>query len=54
MAARRLTHATLLGITQPCLSDLLRGRVDKFSLDTLVAFAARAGLAVHLEMTLTA
>jgi predicted XRE-type DNA-binding protein len=43
-AARRL------GVTQPRLSDLLRGRVAKFSLDALVALAARAGLAVHLEI----
>jgi predicted XRE-type DNA-binding protein len=43
-AARRL------GVTQPRLNDLLRGRIDKFSLDALVELAARAGLAVHLEI----
>ena len=32
----------------------LRGRVGKFSLASLVAFAARAGLSVHLEITLAA
>ena len=47
-AARRL------GVTQPRLNDLLRGRVGKFSLDALVALAARAGLAVQLEITLAA
>jgi predicted XRE-type DNA-binding protein len=47
-AARRL------GVTQPRLNGLLRGRVGKFSLDALVALAARAGLAVHLEITLVA
>jgi predicted XRE-type DNA-binding protein len=47
-AARRL------GVTQPRLNDLLRGRVGKFSLDALVELAARAGLAVHLEITLAA
>jgi predicted XRE-type DNA-binding protein len=47
-AARRL------GVTQPRLNELLRGRVGKFSLDALVALAARAGLAVHLEITLAA
>jgi predicted XRE-type DNA-binding protein len=47
-AARRL------GVTQPRLNDLLRGRVGKFSLDALVALAARTGLAVHLEITLAA
>ena len=43
-----------LGVTQPRLNGLLRGRVGKFSLDALVALAARAGLAVHLEITLAA
>jgi len=47
-AARRL------GVTQPRLNDLLRGRIGKFSLDALVALAARAGLAVHMEITLAA
>jgi predicted XRE-type DNA-binding protein len=46
--------AARLGLTQPCLNDLLRGRVGKFSLDTLVALAARAGLAVHMEITMAA
>lgn len=43
--------ATRLGVTQPCLDDLLRGRIGRFSLDALVARAARAGLAVHIEIT---
>jgi len=46
--------AKRLGITQPRLSDLLRGRIGKFSLDALVALAGRAGLAVHLEITVAA
>jgi predicted XRE-type DNA-binding protein len=47
-AARRL------GVTQPRLNDLLRGRVSKFSLDALVTLAARSGLTVSLEITLAA
>jgi predicted XRE-type DNA-binding protein len=43
--------AKRLGVTQPRLNDLLRGRVGKFSLDALVDLAARAGLVVHLEVT---
>jgi len=43
-----------LGVTQPRLNDLLRGRIGKFSLDALVALAAPAGLEVHLEITLAA
>jgi predicted XRE-type DNA-binding protein len=43
-AARRL------GVTQPRLNDLLRGRVGHFSLDALVGLAERAGLTVRLEV----
>jgi predicted XRE-type DNA-binding protein len=50
----QMDAARRLGVTQPRLNDLLRGRVGKFSLDALVALAARAGLAVHLEITLAA
>ena len=53
IAAWRVSQAEAarrLGITQPRLNDLLRGRVGKFSLDALVALAARAGLAVRLEI----
>jgi predicted XRE-type DNA-binding protein len=39
-----------LGVTQPRLNDLLRGRIDKFGLDALVMLAARAGLAVQLQI----
>jgi phage-related protein/predicted XRE-type DNA-binding protein len=43
-AARRL------GVTQPRLNDLLRGRIQNFSLDALVDLAARAGLSVRLDI----
>ena len=46
--------ATRLGVTQPRLNDLLRGRVDRFSLDALIGLAERAGLAVRMEITRTA
>jgi predicted XRE-type DNA-binding protein len=39
-----------LGVTQPRLNDLLRGRAGRFSLDALVALAERAGLAVRMEI----
>jgi predicted XRE-type DNA-binding protein len=39
-----------LGVTQPRLNDLLRGKADKFSLDALVDLSARAGLAVRLDV----
>ena len=41
--------AQRIGITQPRLNDLLRGRINRFSLDALVNLAAKAGLAVRIE-----
>lgn len=41
-AARRL------GVTQPRVSDLMRGKINLFGLDTLVNMAVAAGL--HVEM----
>jgi predicted XRE-type DNA-binding protein len=42
--------AKKLGITQPRLNDLVRGRIDKFSLDALMSLAARAGLSVRVKI----
>ena len=42
--------AKSLGINQPRLNDLLRGRIDKFSLDALVNIASHAGLRVDLHV----
>jgi predicted XRE-type DNA-binding protein len=43
--------AARLGITQPWLNDLLRGRIANFSLDALVNLTAQAGLAVRVDVT---
>src|SRR5689334_3160414 len=43
--------ATRLGLTQPRLNALLRGKIDQFSLDALVNAATRAGLHVELRVT---
>lgn len=43
-AARRL------GVTQPRVSDLMRGKIDLFGLDTLVNMAVAAGLHVELRI----
>jgi predicted XRE-type DNA-binding protein len=40
--------AKALGITQPRLNALLKGRIGLFSLDALVNIASRAGLNVRL------
>lgn len=36
--------AELFGVTQPRVSDLMRGKVSLFSLDTLIDMAATAGM----------
>lgn len=43
--------ARSLGLTQPRLSDLLRGRLDRFSLDMLVNVLARAGKYVNVTIS---
>jgi predicted XRE-type DNA-binding protein len=40
-----------LNIAQSRVSDLVRGKWDKFSLDMLISLAARVGRTVTLEMT---
>jgi predicted XRE-type DNA-binding protein len=42
--------ATLLGVTQPRVSELVRGNINFFALDKLVNMAARAGLGVTLTV----
>lgn len=55
IAARDLTQAAtakILRVTQPRVSDLLRGRLDLFSTDTLIDMLARLG--VHVRFVLKA
>jgi predicted XRE-type DNA-binding protein len=40
--------ATRIGVTQPRISDLMRGKIDLFGLDSLVTMAA--GLGMHIEL----
>ncbi len=47
-AARRME------VTQPRLNDLLRGRIDNFSLDALILLAERGGLRVRVQIEQTA
>ena len=49
--ARGLTQAkaaALFGITQPRISDLVRGKIDRFSIDTLIAMLGHAGVKVQI------
>ncbi len=53
LEARGLTQAAaaaLLGVSQPRISDLVRGKIDLFSIDTLVDMLAHAGIRVELVM----
>ena len=47
-AAHRTHSAKALGVTQPRLNAVLKGRIDLFSIDALVNMASRAGLQVRL------
>jgi predicted XRE-type DNA-binding protein len=50
---RQLTQAAaakLFRVTQPRVSDLVRGRIDLFSIDTLIDMLARAGIRVRVTM----
>jgi predicted XRE-type DNA-binding protein len=42
--------AAKLGVTQPRISDLTRGKIELFSLDTLVDMAAVAGMKPHIVL----
>ncbi|MDW8469831.1 MAG: XRE family transcriptional regulator [Burkholderiales bacterium] len=42
--------ASRFGVTQPRLNDLLRGKIEKFSLDALVNMLAHAGMRVEVRV----
>jgi predicted XRE-type DNA-binding protein len=42
--------AKVLGVTQARVSDLKRGKINRFSMDMLVRLAARAGLKPKLKL----
>ena len=53
IAARGLTQAAaakIFGVTQPRISDLVRGRIDLFGLDSLVSMLACAGMQVEMRV----
>ena len=53
LAARGLKQADaakMLGVTQPRVSDLIRGRLDLFSADTLIDMLARLGVRVKVAV----
>ncbi len=51
--ARGLTQtraARLFGVTQPRVSDLVRGRIELFSIDSLVEMLGRAGIGLSIRL----
>jgi len=50
---RALTQAAaarLFGVTQPRISDLVRGKIDRFSIDGLVEMLGHAGVRVSFVL----
>ncbi|AOF83282.1 helix-turn-helix domain protein [Methyloversatilis sp. RAC08] len=42
--------ARLMGVTQPRLNMLLKGKINEFSLDALVSMLAKAGMRVEMKV----
>ncbi|MDR3353136.1 MAG: XRE family transcriptional regulator [Zoogloeaceae bacterium] len=42
--------ARLFGVTQPRISDLMRGKINRFSIDSLASMAADAGLRIDIRI----
>lgn len=42
--------AKLLGVTQPRISDLVRGKIDRFSVDGLIQMLGHAGARVSFQV----
>lgn len=54
---KRLTQkraAEQFGVTQPRISDLMRGKIDLFSVDTLITILTHGGLKVDVKVTRSA
>ena len=45
--------ASLFAVSQPRISDLVRGKIERFSIDTLVAMLGQAGVRVQITVRRT-
>ena len=55
IAEKKLTQsqaAELIGISRPRISDVVRGKIEKFTIDALVDMLTKAGF--HIDITTTA
>ncbi len=51
---RKITQsraAAIMGVAQPRISDLVRGKIGLFTIDTLVNMVTAAGLKVDVDIT---
>ena len=51
---RKITQcraARIMGVSQPRISDLVRGKIGRFTIDTLVNMVTAAGLKVDVDVT---
>ena len=44
------SHTLYVGVTQPRISNLIRGKINSFGLDMLVQIATSAGLRVSMKV----
>ncbi len=54
IAEKSLTQeqaADLMGVSRPRISDVVRGKIDKFTIDALVDMLTRAGFQVDINTT---
>ena len=52
---RKITQsraAGIMGVSQPRISDLVRGKIGLFTIDTLVNMVTAAGLKVDVDITI--
>ena len=52
MGWTQVEAARHLDVTQPRISDLVRGKIDRFSVDTLIAMLGAAGVEVNVSARL--
>jgi predicted XRE-type DNA-binding protein len=50
LALSQAEAGKLLGVAQPRVSDLMRGKISLFALDTLINMASAAGLKVEIRV----
>jgi predicted XRE-type DNA-binding protein len=50
MGITQAQAAQKMGVTQPRVSDLVNGKIDRFTIDMLITMLARLGLHVEIKL----